>query len=150
MTQLCPENAGGGGVDIGARNNKGGGGTAQLIGDLFLGLGVKFYQVCIVSTLLYCRYTKFPLASYIYLHDCIICLNSKFDLLTLRPCIIMTISINMMTDVVNQGYNYTDNYSHRKVGIGFIIIIASDFCATRSLINKLWKQSSSLRILNQL
>ena len=48
----------------------------------------------------------------------------------------------MMTDVENQGYNYTDNYSHRKVGIGFIII-ASDFCATRSLINKLWTQSSS-------
>ena len=83
------------GGDIGARNNKGGGGTAQLIGDLFLGLGVKFYQVGIVSTLLYCRHTKFPLGSYNYLHDCIISfhyhhfiyLNSQLDLLTLRPCI---------------------------------------------------------------
>ena len=35
----------GGGGDISARNNKGGGGTAQLIEALFLGLGVKFYQV---------------------------------------------------------------------------------------------------------
>ena len=49
LSRIC---RGGVGGDIGAHNNKGGGGTAQHTGALFLCLGVKFYQVAysVVST----------------------------------------------------------------------------------------------------